>query len=88
VLEIDEASWLAVMKTVHLLAPAIMKAVQADGININMNNEAAAGQVVFHTHIHLIPRYAGDGFKTFTPGTYAYPDQQIEVGEKIRNALA
>lgn len=30
----------------------------ADGINIHMNNEEAAGQVVFHLHMHVIPRYA------------------------------
>jgi len=30
------------------------------GFNIVQNNEAVAGQTVFHFHIHLIPRYAGD----------------------------
>lgn len=83
-LDIDEASWLAVMKTVRLLAPVIRKAVGADGINIAMNNEPAAAQVVFHTHIHIIPRYTDDGFKTFPPGTYKNEHQAKEIAEKIR----
>lgn len=31
-----------------------------DGYNIGINNGEAAGQTIFHVHIHLIPRYAGD----------------------------
>ncbi|MFC4403179.1 HIT family protein [Gracilibacillus xinjiangensis] len=45
------------------VANAIKKAFQPNGINILNNNEAAAGQSVFHLHIHLIPRYGKeDGF--------------------------
>ena len=32
-----------------------------DGVNIVQNNEEAAGQTVFHFHLHLIPRYKDDG---------------------------
>ena len=42
------------------LAGALKKALNCDGLNIVQNNEAAAGQTVFHFHMHLIPRYAGD----------------------------
>ncbi|OQS00759.1 HIT domain-containing protein [Achlya hypogyna] len=42
------------------LAKAVQDAFQCDGINIVQNNGGAAGQVVFHTHIHVIPRYEGD----------------------------
>lgn len=86
-LDISESSWLAVMATVRKLAPIIKEAVGADGINIAMNNEPAAGQVVFHAHVHIIPRHTGDGFKTFPPGEYE-PGEEIEVAEKIRTALA
>ncbi|KAB8139025.1 HIT family protein [Gracilibacillus oryzae] len=45
------------------VANAIKEAFQPKGINILNNNEAPAGQSVFHLHIHLIPRYGkGDGF--------------------------
>lgn len=50
-----------VMDTVRILAPKIKQAVAADGINIGINNEAAAGQLVFHLHAHIIPRFNDDG---------------------------
>lgn len=34
--------------------------LQPDGFNIGINDGAAAGQTVFHLHIHVIPRYVGD----------------------------
>lgn len=39
---------------------AIMKANGSDSFNLLVNNGAAAGQVIFHTHIHIIPRKARD----------------------------
>lgn len=41
------------------LARAIKHAFRPDGILIRQNNEAAAGQIVFHVHLHVIPRQAG-----------------------------
>ena len=42
---------------------AAMKALKCDGINILQNNGVAAGQTVFHLHIHVIPRWDGDGLR-------------------------
>ena len=42
------------------IATAVKKAVQADGINIIQNNGEAAGQSVFHFHIHIVPRFSND----------------------------
>lgn len=44
------------------LAPVVKKVGQADGMNVVVNSGRAAGQDVFHYHVHLIPRRAGDGF--------------------------
>lgn len=60
-LDISESDLLEVMKTVRLIAPQIIKAVGAEGFCIGQNNEAVAGQAVFHTHFHIIPRFADDG---------------------------
>lgn len=51
----------SVARTVQKVALAIRAALQPDGLNILQNNGAAAGQAVFHYHVHLIPRWEGDG---------------------------
>ncbi|KAK9188085.1 hypothetical protein WN944_019484 [Citrus x changshan-huyou] len=50
----------AMCAKVPLISNAIMKATDADSFNLLVNNGAAAGQVIFHTHIHIIPRKARD----------------------------
>ncbi len=44
------------------LAPVVRQVSGADGLNIVVNSGAAAGQDVFHYHVHVIPRRQGDGF--------------------------
>ncbi len=44
-----------------VMADRMTKKLNADGFNIVQNNNEIAGQTVFHFHIHLIPRYEGDG---------------------------
>lgn len=43
------------------IAVKMKERLHADGVNIVQNNEAAAGQTVPHFHVHIIPRYVGDG---------------------------
>lgn len=50
----------AVARTVQRVARGLRAALDPDGINIIQNNGAAAGQTVFHFHVHLIPRWEGD----------------------------
>lgn len=45
------------------IAPILKEVTGADGINIVQNNGEAAGQAVFHFHLHLVPRKQGDGVK-------------------------
>ncbi|PIA29807.1 hypothetical protein AQUCO_05800110v1 [Aquilegia coerulea] len=45
---------------IPLVSSAIMKAANCDSFNLLVNNGAAAGQVIFHTHLHIIPRKACD----------------------------
>lgn len=49
------------------LAPAIRKVSGADGMNVIVSSGAAAGQDVYHFHVHLIPRRQGDGFDVRLP---------------------
>ena len=71
------------------LAIALKEAVGADGVNLIMNNEPAAGQMVTdHVHIHIIPRHIGDGFREwFGVGTYN-EDEMEEYAEKIRSSYS
>lgn len=68
------------------LAKAVKVATQADGINIGMNNEAAAGQLIMHTHLHIIPRFKGDGFEHWH-GQEVTADDLKTISEKIKLAL-
>ncbi|AKB86090.1 HIT family protein [Methanococcoides methylutens] len=47
--------------TVRMIARLVEDAVSADGSNIGLNNKPAAGQAVPHVHVHIIPRFEGDG---------------------------
>ena len=52
--------WKACIALLHKARNRIDAALQPNGYNIGINCEEAAGQTVFHAHIHLIPRYKGD----------------------------
>lgn len=75
------------MTVVKKLSVAVKGALNADGVNIEMNNDAVAGQIIFHTHLHIIPRFSGDGF-THWRGARGYREgEDIEVVQKIQMAL-
>ena len=50
------------MATGRRLAAAVRTVLQAEGVNLLVADGAAAGQSVFHCHLHVIPRTSGDGF--------------------------
>lgn len=75
------------IQAVQRLADALKLAVAADGINIEMNNGEAAGQIIHHAHIHIIPRHTNDGFKHWK-GARGYIDGEMrEISEKIVSCL-
>ena len=57
--DIPEREVAALFKIVKKIAHAVKKGVNAEGVTIVQNNGKAAGQVVFHLHVHIIPRYEG-----------------------------
>ncbi|MBI2551603.1 HIT family protein [Candidatus Uhrbacteria bacterium] len=62
-LEAELADMQNVLAVIHKITPAILKAVGADSANISTNNGRASGQIIFHTHWHVMPRLATDGYK-------------------------
>ncbi len=77
----------AVLTTVQKLAPAVRDGMQADGIMINQFNGPAAGQTVFHFHMHIVPRFKGVPLRRHT-GDMENNEVLESQAEKIRAALS
>ncbi len=76
-------TWCLMNITAQKIAIAIKNALSADGINIIMNNESAAHQIIFHGHIHIIPRY-----NEFTEPHYTYITGEMEdIAKEIKEVL-
>lgn len=82
IFEIETNDWAAVMETVRILAGKIETAMDANGINLEMNNRQIAGQLVDHTHVHIIPRHSGDGLTHWPQHSYADGEARTTL-EKI-----
>jgi histidine triad (HIT) family protein len=76
-----------VMKVAQRIAKAGMKAFDAQGVTIQQFNESAGGQVVFHLHVHVIPRKAGAAMKA-PASEKEKPDVLAQHAEKLKAALA
>lgn len=85
-LDIEAEDLAHLIQTVQRVARAAMRAFDADGVTIQQFNEPAGGQVVFHTHFHVIPRHDGDPLRPHT-GTMADGDALARNAQKIKNAL-
>jgi histidine triad (HIT) family protein len=86
IFDADVESLAAVMRTTQKLARAVMKAFSADGVTVQQFNEPAGGQVVFHLHVHILPRFEGVALKPHT-GQMEKPDVLAANAEKIKAAL-
>jgi histidine triad (HIT) family protein len=76
----------AVMKVAQKLARAVKKAFNSEGVLIMQFNEEAAGQTVFHFHVHVIPRNAGEPLKQHAR-QMADPAELADQAKRIRAAL-
>ena len=73
------------MKSAKKAAGSIMRSLDADGYNLMMNNHAPAGQVVMHAHIHIVPRFKGDGLKHW-PGRKYGPGEEEKISSALRES--
>ena len=69
------------------VALAVEKATQADGISIIQQNGKAAGQDIFHLHVHVIPRYEGQKLPRFSEISEADREKLSQTVAKIRKYL-
>lgn len=75
------------MRVAQQVSVTVKEAVNADGVNLIMNNGADAGQEVFHAHLHVIPRFKDD--KSFsTPNHVTYAEgEATALATQLRSAL-
>ena len=73
-------------ETVQIIARAVQQAFGADGVLIKQFNEEAAGQTIFHLHVHVVPRKAGEDLR---PHCGKMADQALlaKHAEMIKQAL-
>ena len=76
-----------VIQAAQRVAAAQLRGLGADGVNLHHATGAAAGQVVPHVHIHVIPRFADDGHR-WNWAAKPYADEaEMQAAARIRGAL-
>ena len=85
--DISPSGLAKLMAVVQKLAPKIKEAMGAEGVLIQQFNGAAAGQTVFHLHVHIIPRKDGEALKPHA-GKMADQPGLATIAEKIRKTLS
>jgi histidine triad (HIT) family protein len=84
-LDVEPAALAALMPRVQRVARAVQRAMGADGLTLQQFNESAGGQVIFHLHFHILPRWEGVALRP--PGTMGDPEKLKAQAEKIKAAM-
>jgi histidine triad (HIT) family protein len=82
--DVDPEDLAACMHTAKVVASRAVDALGTDGVNILQNTGQAAGQAVFHFHIHVIPRYGGDGLRSILSPRPGDPQEIAAAAAAIR----
>ena len=86
-LDVEPSDLAHVMQVAQKIARASLKVFGADGITIQQFNESAGGQVVFHLHVHVIPRKAGVPLKphaSVKEETSVLSDQALKLSAALK----
>ena len=87
ILDIAAADLARFMPSAQRVARAVKAGMAAEGVVVQQFNESAGGQLVFHLHFHLLPRWSGVALRP--PGGPFQPAEALEVhAARIRAALA
>ncbi len=86
ILDASPGQLAACVATAQKIGRAALKAFDADGVTLQQFNEAAGGQVVFHLHFHVLPRWSSQKLQPHT-GQMEKPEVLEANAEKLRQAL-
>ena len=86
--ELDDTQAAAVARASTRVARAIRDAFKPEGLSVYQANGKAAGQTVFHYHVHLLPRHEADGMELTWPVKNPPREKLEEYAGKIREKLA
>jgi histidine triad (HIT) family protein len=87
IFDVDPEDLAHVAKVAQKIAKAALRAFDADGITLQQFNEPAGGQVVFHLHVHVIPRRDGIALKP-PASEKEKPEVLAQQAEQLKAALA
>ena len=76
----------AMWRTVRRVADAIREALNPAGMNLVQANREAGWQEVFHFHMHVVPRYAGDGLTKPWEPRPGDPETISDIAERLRSS--
>ena len=85
---LDDAQAGAVLRAAARVARAIREAFKPQGLSVYQANGKAAGQTVFHYHLHLVPRHEGDGMALTWPAKNPPREKLAEYAAAIKKTLA
>ena len=85
-LSADKECLAPVLEVTQKIARAVIDGTGAAGCNISTNNGKAAGQLIFHLHWHVIPRFEGDGLAMWPQAPYADGEAE-QTAQKIKTAF-
>lgn len=85
---LDETQAAAVFRAAARVARAIRDAFEPQGLSVYQANGRAAGQTVFHLHLHLVPRHDDDGMALTWPVKNPPREKLAEYAQRIRAKLA
>ena len=88
VLDVDTGALCQVMTVAQRLTRAIVAELEPDGVQLAQFNGAAAGQTMFHLHVHIVPRYRGQGMGIHAAGEAARDELQALQARLVRRIAA
>ena len=83
----DDETLAKLLPLTKKIAASMKKTFNCDGVNVVQNNEPAAGQTVFHLHVHVIPRFNGDNVGIGWPQHETDADEQAALAKALADNI-